>query len=49
MWDKSHVNDADDEGWDCDDDGGDDAPEDVPTFTGLETTGTFLDGGAFFD
>ena len=49
MWDESHVDNADDEGWDGDNDGGDDSPENVASFTGLETTGTFFDGGTFFE
>jgi hypothetical protein len=49
VWDESHVNDANDEGGDRDDDSGDDPPQDVTAFTGLETTGTLFDSGAFFD
>jgi len=49
MWDEGHEDDADNEGWDGDNDGGDDSPENVTPFTGLETTGTFFDGGTFLD
>ena len=48
-WDKGHVDYADDECRDGEDDSGNDSPENVPLFADLETTRAFFQGDTFFE